>query len=87
MTVIGGFGVLLLTAIVVAALFTAAEKAKETKLINDGTIPPYAGYKEDEIKKLKTDGHKTIAIKRIRMGYQEHGKCSLKKAVEVYDSL
>ena len=87
MTVIGGFGVLLLTAIVVAALFTAAEKAKEAKLIKIGTIPPYTGYKEDEIKKLKADGHKTIAIKRIRMGYQEPEKCSLRKAIEVYDSL
>ena len=87
MTVIGGFGVLLLAAIVVAAFFTAAEKAKEAKLIKGGTIPPYTGYKEDEIKKLKADGHQTIAIKRIRMGYQESEKCSLRRAIEVYDSL
>ncbi len=87
MGILGAFGLLVLVAVVVAFLFTSAEKAKESKLINEGVIPSYTGYNEDEIRKLKADGYKTIAIKRIRLGYEEPKRCSLKKAMEVYDAL
>ena len=87
MSFIGGFGFLLLASLSVAFLYTSIEKAREIKLIRDGLIPPFTGYQEAEIKKLKTDGYKTIALKRIRLGYEDPKKCSLKKAIEVYESL
>ena len=87
MDILDAFGLLLLVAITVAFLFSSAEKAKESKLVREGAIPPYTGYNEDEIRKLKADGYETIAIKRIRIGYEEPNRCSLKKAMEVYDAL
>ncbi|MBV1920086.1 MAG: hypothetical protein KUG73_05355 [Pseudomonadales bacterium] len=87
MGILSAFGLLVLTAVVVAFLFSSAERAKESKLVREGAIPSYTRYNEDEIRKLKADGYKTIAIKRIRLGYKEPKKCSLIKAMEVYDAL
>ncbi|PCJ29641.1 MAG: hypothetical protein COA99_19295 [Moraxellaceae bacterium] len=87
MDILGIFGLLLVTAIVVAFLFSSAEKARELKLVREGAIPAYTGYNEDEIRTLKADGYKTIAIKRIRLGYEEPKRCGLRKAMEVYDVL
>jgi hypothetical protein len=90
MGILSAFGLLVLTAVVVAYLFNSAEKAKESKLIREGAVPSYTGYNEDEIRKLKADGYKTIAIKRIRLGYKGHKGhkgCSLKKAMDVYETL
>ena len=87
MSILSAFGLLVLTAVVVAFLFSSAERAKESKLIREGAVPSYTGYNEDEIRKLKADGHKTIAIKRIRRGYKEPKRCSLKKAMDVYEAL
>jgi len=87
MSILDVFGLLVLVAIVVAFLFSSAEKARESKLVREGAVPSYTGYNEDEIKKLKADGYKTIAIKRIRLGYEEPKRCSLMKAMEVYDAL
>ncbi len=87
MSILSAFGLLILTSVVVAFLFNSAERAKESKLIREGEIPSYTGYNEDEIRKLKADGYKTIAIKRIRLGYKEPKKCSLMEAIEIYDTL
>ena len=87
MSILDVFGLLVLVAIVVAFLFSSAEKARESKLVREGAVPSYTGYNEDEIKKLKADGYKTIAIKRIRLGYEEPKRCSLMKAMEVYEAL
>ena len=87
MSIIDVFGLLVLAAIVVAFLSSSAEKARESKLVREGSIPSYTGYNEDEIKKLKADGYKTIAIKRIRLGYKEPKRCSLKKAMEAYEAI
>ena len=87
MGILEAFGILILVAVAIAFLSSSMEKAKESKLVHKGAIPPYTGYNEDEIRKLKADGYKTIAIKRIRLGYEEPKRCSLKKAMEVYDAL
>ncbi len=86
MNILSAFGLLVVLAIVVAAVFTLYETTKERRLVSSGEIPPFNGNDLEQFKALKEKGYKSIALKRIRKAAKPQ-KIGLEQALEIYNSL